>query len=175
MKLPYTFALALVLLASCGPSIKQSTTRAETAANRTERSATLAQQAADRAFKASVRALIAADQAEKDARRGTDAVMRMEAGTVKHGDLLVKPAKGSPLFWCLMDPPILQSSPMGSETIDFYAPRSEFWVDEIFDSKSECHDALRKLHRQFVRFDGKGLPFRSFCAACSNEGETDED
>jgi hypothetical protein len=74
-----------------------------------------------------------------------------------------------------MDPPIRQTSPMGAEFIDFYAPRSEFWVDEIFDSKSECHEALRKFHREFERFGAKDLPFRAFCAACSNEGEDDED
>ena len=177
----YAGALAFLMLASCTPSIEQSTTRAETAANRAERSATLAEQSANQAFKASVRALMAADQIEKDARRADDAVSRMEAGTVKHGDLLVKPTEGSPLYWCLMGLPIIQGSPMGSESIDWHAPRSRFWVGEIFDSKSDCHDALRKSHRLFADIMAKEhdrrarlLPFRAFCAACSNQGEDDE-
>jgi hypothetical protein len=171
-------ALALLLLASCGPSIKQSTTRAEDAADRAERSATLAEQSADQAFKASVRALIAADQVEKDARRADDAVSRLEAPTMVHGDLLVKPTEGSPLRRCLMGPPGVQSSPMGSVSTDWHAPRSRFWVHDIFDSKADCHDALRKSHRLFADSMGKALdprsrllPFRMFCAACANEGE----
>jgi hypothetical protein len=175
-------ALALLLVASCGPSIKQSTTRAEAAAERAERSATLAEQSADQAFKASIRALIAADQIEKDARRADDAVTRLETPTVVHGDLLVKPTEGSPLRWCIMGPPGIQGSPMGSVSTDWHAPRSRFWVGEIFDSKSDCHDALEESHRRFGRFVGNDrdprsrlLPFRMFCAACANEGEDDDE
>ena len=84
MKLPYT-ALALLLLASCTPSIKQSTIRAEAAADRAERSATLAEESADQAFKASVRALIAADQSEKDAKRANDAASRLDSPIVRRG------------------------------------------------------------------------------------------
>jgi hypothetical protein len=182
MKLRYAVALALLLLASCTPSIEQSTTRAEASADRAERSATIAEQSADQAFKASVRALTSADQTENDARRSEIAVSRMEAGTVKHGDLLVKPTEGSPSYWCLMGPPIFQGSPMGSETVGWHAPRSEFWVGEIFDSESDCHDALRKSRRRFAYIMGRErdprarlLPFRAFCAACSNEGEDEDD
>ena len=82
MNLRRAAAVALVLLASCGPSIKQSTTRAEAAA---ERSATLAEQSADQAVNASVRALIAADQSEKDAKRASDAVSRLDSPIVRRG------------------------------------------------------------------------------------------
>jgi hypothetical protein len=191
MKLRYTIALGLLMLASCTPSIEQSTTRAEAPSDRAERSATSAEQSADQSFKTSVRALIVADQAEKDARRANNVISRMEAGTVKHGDLLVQPTEGSARYWCLMGPPIIQGSPMGSETVGWDAPRSEFWVDEIFDSKSDCRDELRKFHRNFVRSELRSrrniarrnivhlvyrrFPFRSFCAACSNEGEDEDD
>ena len=182
IRLRHAPTLALLLLASCTPSIEQSTTRAETAANRAERSATLAEQSANQAFKASVRALEIADQAEKAASQSGDAVSRMEAGTVKHGDLLVKPTEGSPLYWCLMGPPIIQGSPMGSETVGWHVPGSEFWVGEIFDSKSDCRYELRKSHRLFMRLVGEDrdprsrlLPFRAFCAACSNQGEDEDD
>lgn len=175
MKLRYTGPLALLLLASCAPSIEQSTTRAEAAAARAERSATLAELSADQAFKASVQALIIADQANKDARRADDAVSRLETPTVKNGDVLVKPTEGSLLRWCLMGPPVLQTNPMGSESLESDAPRSRFWVSEIFDSKSDCRGALRKFHRQFMHSGNKRPPFRLFCAACSNEGEDDED
>ena len=47
MKLRHAAALAFLLLASCTPSIEQSTTRAEAAANRAERSTTIAEQSAD--------------------------------------------------------------------------------------------------------------------------------
>jgi hypothetical protein len=183
MKPRHAAVLALVLLASCGPSIEQSTTRAEAAANRAERSATLAEQSADQSFKASVRALVAADQIEKDAKRADDAVSRLEElPTPVHGDLLVKPTEGSPLRWCLMGPPGVVSSPMGSIGTDWHAPRSRFWVDEIFDSKADCHDELRTSHGLFADIMGKDLdprsrllPFRMFCAACSNESEDDDD
>ena len=175
MPLHHTAVLALVLCISCEPTIKTSTDRAGAAAAHAEQSATQAQQVADQAFKASVRALIVADQAESDSRRANDAVSRLEAPSIVHGDLLVEPSGGSPVRWCLMGPPIEQGSPMGSQSIDFHAPRSRFWVGDIFDSKSECHDALRKFHRQFVRFGGKNLPFRAFCAACANEADDDED
>jgi len=174
-KLRHAAALALLLLASCGPTIEKSTTRAEAAADRAELSATRAQQVADQAFKASVRALITADQADKDARRANDAVSRLEFCWKARGDLLIKPIEGSPLRWCLMGAPIIQAGPMGWVSLDVFAPRSRFWVGEIFDSKSECHDALRKSHRQFVRTGGKGLPFRAFCDACANEADDDED
>jgi hypothetical protein len=182
MNLRHAAALAFLLVASCGPTIKQSTTRAEAAAERAELSATLAEQSADQAFKASVRALIVADQIEKDARRADDAVSRLETPTVVHGDLLVKPTERSPLRWCLMGPPGVQGSAMGSVSVDWHAPRSKFWVGEIFDSKSDCHDALQKSHRLFARFVGKDrdprarlLPFRAFCATCANEADDDED
>lgn len=182
MKLRHAIALVLLMLASCTPSIEQSTTRAEAAAARAERSAMLAEQSTDQASKASAQALIVADQADKDARRADDAVSRLETPTVKHGDLLLKPTEGSPLFWCLMGPPIIQGGPMGSESIDWHAQRSRFWVGEIFDSKSDCRDALRKSHRLFADVMGKErdlrarlLPFRMFCAACANEGADDED
>lgn len=175
-------ALALLLLASCGPSIKQSTTHAEAAADRAERSATLAEQSADQASKSSARALIVADQAEEAVRRANDTVSRLETPTVVHGDLLVKPTEGSPLRWCLMGPPGIQASPMGSVSVDWHAPPSRFWVREIFDSKSDCHDALQKSHRLFAHMMGEDrdprsrlLPFRMFCAACANEGEDDDD
>lgn len=182
MNLRHPAALAFLLVASCGPSIKQSTTRAEAAAERAELSATLAEQSADQAFKASVRALIVADQIEKDAKRADDAVSRLETPTVVHGDLLVKSTERSPLRWCLMGPPGVQGSAMGSVSVDWYAPRSRFWVREIFDSKSDCHDALRKSRRLFAHMmaeDGdprsRLLPFRMFCAACANEGEDEDD
>src|ERR1700693_32963 len=79
MNLRRARALALVLLAACGPSIEKSTERAEAAAARADRSATRAQQVADQAFNASVRALITADQAERDSHRANDAVSRLEA------------------------------------------------------------------------------------------------
>ena len=85
MNLRHAAALALLLLASCGPSIKQSTTRAEAAANRAERSAMLAEQSADQAFKASVRALEVPDQAEKDAKRANDAASRLDSPIVRRG------------------------------------------------------------------------------------------
>jgi hypothetical protein len=175
MKLRYATALSLLVLASCSPSIKQSTTRAEAAADRAKRSATIAEQSADQASKASARALIAADQAEEAVRRANDAVTRVVSeplwGFVP-GELLVKPTEGSLLRWCLMDPPTVMAD---REYVDFHAPRSRFWVREIFDSKSECHDDLRKYHREFVREIGKGSPFRSFCVACANEADDDED
>lgn len=182
MKPRHAAALALLLLASCGPSIKQSTTRVEAAADRAERSSTLAEQSADQAFKASVRALVAADQAEGSVRRANDAVSRLETPTVVYGDLLVKPTEGSPLRWCFMGPPGVQSSPMGFVSTDWHAPRSRFWVREIFDSKSDCHDALRKSRRLFAHTmaeDGdprsRLLPFRMCCAAYANEGEDEDD
>ncbi len=64
---------------------------------------------------------------------------------------------------------------MGAQTIGFYAPRSRFWVAGIFDSKTDCLDALRKFHHQFFRRFGKGLPFTNFCAACANEGDYDDE
>jgi hypothetical protein len=175
IRVRYAAALLFPLLASCAPSIEQSTTRAEAAANRAERSATLAEQSADQAFKASVRALMAAGQIEKNARRADDAVSRLDSPTVVHGELLVKPAEGSLLRWCLMAPPGVQSSPMGSVTVDWHAPRSEFWVGEIFDSKSDCREELRKSDRQLVREVGKRVPLRAFCAACANMADDDED
>jgi hypothetical protein len=171
----YAATLAFLLLASCTPSIKQSTTRAEAGANRAERSATLAEQSANQAFEASVRALMAADQAEKDARRANDAVSRLEYPPVVHGELLVKPTQGSLLRWCFMGPPGTQSSPMGSYSVDWHAPRSKFRVREIFDSKTECRDALRKSDRQLVRDVGKSVPLRAFCAVCANKADDDED
>ena len=174
MKLSY-IALVLLLLISCTPSIKQSTTRAEAAANRAERSATMAEQSADQALKASARALIAADQAAEAVRRANDAVARVGSEPLHGfvpGELLEKPTEGSLLRWCLIDPPTVMAD---MEYVDFHAPRSRFWVREIFDSKSECHDGLRKCRREFVREIGKGSPFRSFCAACANEADDDED
>jgi len=182
MKPRHAAALVLVLLASCGPSVEQSTTRAEAAADRTEQSAMLAEQSADRASKASVRALIAADQIEDDARRASDAVSRLEAPTVVQGELLVKPTEGSLLRWCFMAPPRVQGSPMGAVFVDWHAPRSEFWVGEIFDSRSDCHNALRKSRRLFAYSMSRErdprarlLPFRGFCAACANEADDDEE
>ena len=175
MKLPYT-ALALLLLACCTPSIKQSTIRAEAAADRARRSATLAEQSADQALKASARALIAADQAQDAVRRANDAVARVGSEPLHGfvpGELLEKPTEGSLLRWCLMGPPDVVPSDM--TIIDFRAPRSRFWVSEIFDSKSDCREMLRKSQRQFVHDLGKGVPFRSFCAACANEADDDED
>ena len=174
MKLRHAATLALLLLASCGPTIKKSTNRAEAGADRTELSATRAQQAADQAFDASVRALKAEDQADKDARRASDAVRRLEVPRVAHGELLVVPTAGSPMRWCLMGPPIAQGCPDCSESVEWHAPLSTFWVGEIFDSKSDCQGAVRKFHSQFLRFGGKGLPFRAFCAACANEAADDE-
>jgi hypothetical protein len=186
IRLRHAPTLALLLLASCTPSIEQSTTRAEAAADRAKRSATIAEQSADQAFKTSVRALITADQADKDYQRAGDVVTRLEGGSVAHGDLLVKPTEGSPPFWCLMDPPIAQGCPDCSATVNWDAPRSDFEVDEIFDSKSDCRDELQKFHRDLVRDERrkrrnfprvvqKPPPFRWFCAACANEGEDDED
>jgi hypothetical protein len=174
MKIPYTVALALLLLASCAPSIDQSTSRAEAAAARAERSATIAEQSADQASKASARVSVVADDAEDDSRRANDAASRMEHAQVASGELLVKPTQGSLRRWCLVAPPIVQGSPGGVESVDFYAPRSRFWVATIFDSNSDCHDWLRKIHRQFVHSTSKGTPFRAFCAACANEADDDE-
>jgi hypothetical protein len=161
-------------MASCTPSIKQSTTRAEGAADRAEHSATLAEQSADQASKASARALTTAERAEDDSRRANDAVSRLEGPTMVHGELLVKPTQGSLRRWCLVAPPIVQASPAGVESVDFYAPRSRFWVAEIFDSNSDCHDWMQTFHRQFVHSVSKGTPFRAFCAACANEADDDE-
>jgi hypothetical protein len=171
MKLHHAAAVALLMLASCEPTIQKSTERAEAAAARAELSAKQAQQAADQAFNDSVRALRTADQAENDVRRANDVVSRV---TPRHGgpqgELLVKPTQGSSVFWCLMYPPVVNAD---RQFVEFHAPRSRFWVHEIFDSKRECHDALRKFYREFGRLVGRGLPFRVFCAACANEGEED--
>jgi len=175
VKLPYAAVLALSLLTSCGPTIQQSTTRAETAAARAERSADHAEQAATQAWKASVLAGKLADEADEHVRRANDAVSRLEFPTVAHGDLLAAPTVGLPIRWCLMGPPIIQGCPSCSESIEWHAPRSRFWVGEIFDSKRDCHMALRKFHRQFLRSGGKDMPFRSFCAACANDADDDED
>ena len=175
MKLRYTVPLALLMLVSCTPSIKQSTTRAEAAADRAKRSATIAEQSADQASKASARALIAADQAVEAVRRANDAVARVGSEPLHGfvpGELLEKPTEGSLLRWCLMGPPDVVPSDM--TIIDVHAPRSRFWVSEIFDSKSDCHDGLRKYHREFVHEIGKSSPFRAFCAACANEADDDE-
>jgi hypothetical protein len=175
MKLRYAIALALLMLASCTPSIEQSTTRAEVAANRAERSAMLAEQSADQASKASAQVLMAADQAEEAVRRANDAVIRVGSEPLHGfvpGELLEKPTEGSLLRWCLMGPPEVMAD---RQWVDFHAPRSKFSVYEIFDSKSDCHDGLRKYHREFVHEIGKGVPCRSFCAACANEADDDED
>jgi hypothetical protein len=175
MKLRYVTALPLLLLASCTPSIKQSTIRAEAAADRAKRSATLAEQSADQALKASARALIAADQAQDAVRRANDAVARVGSEPLHGfvpGELLEKPTEGSLLRWCLMGPPDVVPSDM--TIIDVHAPRSKFWVYEIFDSKSDCHGGLRKYHRLFVRSMEKDAPFKAFCAACANEADDDE-
>jgi hypothetical protein len=89
-------ALALLLLASCEPSIKQSTTRAEAAADRTERSATLAEQSADQASKASARVSITAVEANKYGRRADDAMSRLETPTVKRRRLAQRIATDDP-------------------------------------------------------------------------------
>ena len=149
--LRHAAALALLLLASCGLIIKQSTTRAEAAADRAERSATMAEQSADQASKSSARALIAADQAEEATRRANDAVSRLESPSIVHGELLMKQTEGSPLRWCLMGPPGIQASPMGSVSVDWHAPRSRFWVGEIFDTQGECHESLRDARRFYLR------------------------
>ena len=174
MKLRYTSALAFLLLSSCTPSIEQSTTRAEAAAGRAKRSATLAEQSADQASKASARVSVAAERAEEDVRRTNDAATRVVPlhGFVP-GELLVKPTEGSRIRWCLMFPP--PEIPSDKEVLDIHAPRSKFWVSEIFDSKSDCHDLLGQIHRQFVRDGGKSVPYRGFCAACANKADDDED
>jgi hypothetical protein len=136
MKLYYLGALPLLLLASCGPTIEESTGCAEAAATRADLLATRAQETADRASNAAVRALVMADQADGDVHRANDAVARLDGPRMPpRGDLLVKPAEGSSVYWCLMEPPIEQGSPMGSRSIGFYAPLSSFWVGEIFDKK----------------------------------------
>jgi len=175
LNLLYATALALIPLTSCGPTIQQSTTRAEIAAARAERSADNAEQAATRAWRASVRTGKLADEANAHVRRANDAENRLEAPTVAHGDLLVAPAVGLPIRWCLMGPPILQGCPDCSESIDWRAPRSRFWVGEIFDSKRDCLTALRRFHRRFLRSGGKAMPFRNFCATCANDADDDVD
>jgi hypothetical protein len=183
MKLHHAAALGLLLLASCGPTIEKSTTRAESAADRAEMSATQAQQAADQAFNMSVRALVAAHQAEKDLQRANDSVARMEIGhPVPQCDLLVKPKAGLTVGWCLMGPPILGGN--DSQSIDWFAPRSRYCVSEIFDTKRDCHESLGGVRRSFLKDmrdyrrlhpHEKYVPFRLFCAACANDGEDYED
>lgn len=175
LKLRYAAALALLAFTSCGPTIQQSTTRAEIAAARAERSADHAEQAATQAWRASVRVERLADQADEHVRRANDAESRLEAPTIAHGDLMVSPTVGLPTRWCLMGPPILQGCPDCSESVEWHAPRSRFWVGEIFDSKRDCHTALQKFHRHFLRAVGKTLPFRSFCSACANGADDDAD
>jgi hypothetical protein len=175
MKLPYTATLALLMLASCTPSIEQSTSRAEAAANRANRSATIAEQSADQALKASARVMVAADQAQNAVRRANDAVARVGSEPLHGfvpGELLEKPTEGSLLRWCLMGPPEVMAD---RQYVDFHAPRSRFWVGEIFDSKSDCREELRKSDRQLVRDVGKSVPLRGFCAACANKADDDED
>jgi len=174
IKLRYATALTLFLLTSCTPSIKQSTTRAEAAAERAKRSATIAEQSADQALKASARALIAADQALDAVRRANDAVARVGSEPLHGfvpGELLEKPTEGSLLRWCLMGPPEVMAD---RQWVDFHAPRSKFSVYEIFDSKSDCRDGLRKYHREFVRDFDKSVPPKAFCAARANEADDDE-
>jgi len=175
LKLRYAAALALLPLTSCGPTIQQSTTQAEIAAARSERSADHAEQAATQARRASVRVERLADEADDHVRRANDAVSRLEAPTIAHGDQLVSATAGLPIRWCLMGPPILQGSPDCSESVEWHAPRSRFWVGEIFDSKRDCHTALQKFHRRFLRTGSEALPFRSFCAACANGADDDAD
>lgn len=175
VKLRYAAALAFLLLTSCGSTIQQSKTRAQIAAARAERSADHAGQAATQAWRASIRVGRLADDADEQVRRANDAVSKLEAPTIAHGDLLVSPTVGLPTRWCLMGPPIFQGCPDCSESVEWHAPRSRFWVGEIFDSKRDCHTALQKFHRRFLRSGGKALPFRSFCAACANGADDDAD
>ena len=119
---------------------------------------------------------MAADEAESDVRRANDAIIREEPlhGWMP-GELLVKPTEGSLLRWCFMGPPDLPAELQDVSSIDIDAPLSEFWVSEIFDAKSDCHDRLRKFHREFVHEIGKRMPFRWFCAACANKADDDPD
>jgi hypothetical protein len=168
-------ALALLVLTSCGPTIQQSTTRAEIAAASAERSAEDAERAATLASRAAAQATKPADEVDEHLRRANEAVNRLEAPSVVRGDLLVAPTAGLPIRWCLMGPPILQGCPDCSESIEWHAPRSSFWVGDIFESKRDCHTALRKFRRQILRSGGEGLPFRNFCAACANDADEDGD
>lgn len=87
-------ALALLLLASCAPTVptvQESTTRAEAAAYRAEHSATKAEQAADDALNASVQLQKVVDETDRRVWRALDYVEVISRG-VRH--LGVKPGEG---------------------------------------------------------------------------------
>lgn len=182
VNLRHVAALALLLLTSCGPSIQQSTTRAETAADRAELAATQAEHAADQAFNASVQALKAADEADTDVRRANDSVIRLEPSRVPYCERLEKPIRGFEPYWCMMGPPVKGGS--DSESIDWSAPRSRFCISDIFYTRRECHESLRDARRFYLQErrawrarnpHEKYVPFGRFCAACANDGDDDEE
>jgi hypothetical protein len=170
--------LAVLLLASCTPSTRGPTARAEAAVARAEIAATQAEHSADQARDAANQVSKAADEADSDVRRANDAVSRFEGPRGSPCELAEKPTPGSRRDWCLMVPPVRSFE---LEIIDWRAPRSKYCVKEIFDTERECHASLIELRRPLLKErheynafhrNEKWRPIRMFCAACAN-GDSD--